>query len=391
MKEQRAHIRDLKPDERNPRRHTPRNLGMIERSLQEVGAGRSVVIDEENNLIVGNGTIEAAASAGIERVRIIDAEPDEIVAVRRRGMTDEQKVKMKLYDNRAGELAEWEEEVVVDYEEEGIDLSGVFTSDELDEIRPDHADPDAMAAVPVETRTIGYYRRVHVLVSFAPDRMLDLLPLIEQLRTKRPAAVRPAGIRAAKVDNSRLDWKVAMRCAMLPASDPVKVLDCFGGDGHIWSNVLRLHPERDIRVLRIEQKAGKRGTYLRGDNVKFLTSPELDINRFDVIDLDAYGVPYEQLRAIFERGFRGVVHVTATLIAQGKPPYAMLEELGYPRSMIEKCPSLFGGGRKALERICEYLALNGVRSIRIATAHEGSQKHYMSFRTTESPSVPQPK
>ncbi|MAH46751.1 hypothetical protein CMI37_13060 [Candidatus Pacearchaeota archaeon] len=123
-------IADLKPDPRNVRQHNPRNIGMIVNALQQVGAARSIVLDEDNVILAGNGVIEAAAEAGIERVRIIEADGEEIIAVRRSGLTAEQKQKLALYDNRTAELAEWDTEALADIGEE-LDLGEFFTGTEL--------------------------------------------------------------------------------------------------------------------------------------------------------------------------------------------------------------------------------------------------------------------
>lgn len=138
-----THIKDLKPDTRNARKHTPRNTGMIERSLNEVGAARSIVIDEENNILAGNGTIEAAAAAGIERVQVIDADGETIIAVRRSGLTKEQKQRLALYDNRTAELAEWDTTVLAEIlEEQEAALDGLFNENELDRILGESLEPD---------------------------------------------------------------------------------------------------------------------------------------------------------------------------------------------------------------------------------------------------------
>jgi len=126
------HIGQLKPDKRNARRHTPRNVGMIERSLNEVGAARSIVIDEDGNILAGNATVEAAAQAGIERVQVVDADGETIVAVRRRGLTPEQKTKLSLYDNRSAELADWCPDILAEISQE-IDLSALWNREELAE------------------------------------------------------------------------------------------------------------------------------------------------------------------------------------------------------------------------------------------------------------------
>jgi ParB-like chromosome segregation protein Spo0J len=124
------HIKDLTPDPQNARRHTPRNTGMIERALNEVGAARSIVVDENGVVLAGNATIEAAAAAGIERVQVVDADGQTIVAVRRTGLTPEQKTQLALYDNRTAELAEWDTSVLAELGA-SIDLSDMWTRDEL--------------------------------------------------------------------------------------------------------------------------------------------------------------------------------------------------------------------------------------------------------------------
>lgn len=127
------HIKDLIPDPKNARRHNPRNIGVIERSMNDVGAARSIVIDEDGVILAGNATTEAAAQAGITRVRVVEADGNEIIAVQRRGLTPEQKIKLALADNRANELSDWEPDVLAGLAAE-VDVSGLFREDELAEL-----------------------------------------------------------------------------------------------------------------------------------------------------------------------------------------------------------------------------------------------------------------
>jgi DNA modification methylase len=85
---------------------------MVEQSMRDVGAARPIVIDEDGVVLAGNATIEAAAAAGIERVQVVDTDGETLVAVRRTGLTPEQKTKLALYDNRTAELAEWDTTVL---------------------------------------------------------------------------------------------------------------------------------------------------------------------------------------------------------------------------------------------------------------------------------------
>ncbi len=139
MSETIKHIGDLTPDPRNARKHNPRNVGLIVDALHEVGAARSIVIDEDGTILAGNATVEAAAQAGIEKVRVIQASGEEIIAVQRTGLTERQKVRLALYDNRTAELAAWDPDVLADI---GNELDGLFSDWELAELEvftPDFA------------------------------------------------------------------------------------------------------------------------------------------------------------------------------------------------------------------------------------------------------------
>src|SRR5262245_44840553 len=120
-------LADLIPDSANRRSHNERNVGMIADSIQTVGAARSIVIDEDGLVLAGNATVEAAAQAGIERVRIIDASGHELIAVRRRGLTNEQKRALALADNRAAELATWNLDQLRADADAGLDLASFFS------------------------------------------------------------------------------------------------------------------------------------------------------------------------------------------------------------------------------------------------------------------------
>ena len=128
-----ASISDLKSDHKNARRRTDRSSDLIKESLQRYGAARSIVIDEENRILAGNGTIDGAKAAGIRRVRIIESEGDEVIAVRRTGLSEEDKVGLALADNRTADLSEWDQEMLHRLSEEH-DLEPWFNQDDLDEL-----------------------------------------------------------------------------------------------------------------------------------------------------------------------------------------------------------------------------------------------------------------
>ena len=123
-------VKDLKSDHKNARRRTDRSASLIAESLKRFGAARSIVIDEDGRILAGNGTVEGAKKAGIDKVRIIEADGDELIAVRRAGLTEDQKVGLALADNRSSDLSEWDNEMLRQLSEEH-DLTPWFEDDEL--------------------------------------------------------------------------------------------------------------------------------------------------------------------------------------------------------------------------------------------------------------------
>lgn len=117
-------IKDLKFDDKNFNKHTEFGMSLLEKSLRQNGAGRSILLDKDNNIIAGNGIVEAAGSVGLEKVKIVEAKGDEIIAVKRTDISLDSKKgrEMALADNAtaAADLA-WDEEA----------LGECFTEDEL--------------------------------------------------------------------------------------------------------------------------------------------------------------------------------------------------------------------------------------------------------------------
>ena len=151
-----ASINDLTSDHKNARRRTDRSTSLIAESLKRYGAARSIVIDEDGRILAGNGTVEGAKKAGINKVRVIEAEGDELIAVRRAGLSEEEKVGLALADNRSSDLSEWDHEMLRQLSEEH-DLTPWFEDDELltEILEPEqgNTDPDDVPEPPEEPIT----------------------------------------------------------------------------------------------------------------------------------------------------------------------------------------------------------------------------------------------
>jgi DNA modification methylase len=136
-------LSQLTPDPHNRRAHTPRNLEMLRAALAKVGAARSIVIDEDGGILAGNGLVAAASSMGLSKVKVVDVDGDTIVAVRRSGLSVDEKRDLAIYDNRTAELAEWNWDQLAADQRAGLSLEAWWTREELPQtIVPGRTDPD---------------------------------------------------------------------------------------------------------------------------------------------------------------------------------------------------------------------------------------------------------
>lgn len=135
----RVTLADLKPDTTNRRHRTQRGARMLIESIEHVGPARSIVIDEDNEILAGNGVLEAAAEAGITKVQVVEADGKTLIAVRRRGLSPEDKRALAIYDNRTAELSEWVPEQLAGDRADGLTLMPWFSEQEQRKLLGDTA------------------------------------------------------------------------------------------------------------------------------------------------------------------------------------------------------------------------------------------------------------
>ena len=176
-----------------------------------------------------------------------------------------------------------------------------------------------------------------------------------------------------KTDNSYINEKVKLRLDNLPDKKYIKVLDCYSGDGRIWNNI-KTKTDKKIDVMSIDTKSKNR-VYIKTDNRKVLISINLD--SFDIIDLDAYGVPFDQVEILFNKLYKGIVFITFIQSGFGMLPKRLLYSLGFTKTMINKIPTLFN--KNGFDKFCEYLSNKGIKKIQYYQT-EDKRKSYIYFR-----------
>ncbi|WP_297505581.1 site-specific DNA-methyltransferase [Ferrovum sp.] len=117
----------LIPYARNAKQHSDAQVAQIAASIREFGWGAPILVDGRNNVIAGHGRLLAARKLGLSEVPVVPLTH----------LTDTQRKALILADNKIGENATWDDELLAlelaELQEAGFDLELTgFTSEEWD-------------------------------------------------------------------------------------------------------------------------------------------------------------------------------------------------------------------------------------------------------------------
>ena len=117
----------LIPYARNAKQHSDAQVAQIAASIREFGWGAPILVDGQNNVIAGHGRLLAARKLGLAEVPVVPMTH----------LTDIQRRALILADNKIGENAAWDEELLglelAELNDAGFDLGLTgFTPEEWD-------------------------------------------------------------------------------------------------------------------------------------------------------------------------------------------------------------------------------------------------------------------
>jgi hypothetical protein len=130
-------ISDLIPDANNYNKGTEFGSGLIAKSIQKNGLGRSLLLDKNGKVIAGNKTLEGTVAAGFndEDIIVVKTDGTKLVVVQRTDLDlDTRKGKeMALADNATGKAnLSWDYEALgADFESVELEAWGVFADESL--------------------------------------------------------------------------------------------------------------------------------------------------------------------------------------------------------------------------------------------------------------------
>lgn len=182
----------IKYDKNNYRIHNAENKQLIKKSLEECGAGRSILIDNENEIIAGNGVYEQAKKLGIP-VKVVETDGTELIAVKRTDLQtgDEKRTKLAILDNSTADSSEMDYALLqkdfelVDLMSMGIDAVNLNIQENAgdtedifdnlpDEIAGENLNPDELEEIKGDDSTATE----RVVITFMPDQKADVEQLL---------------------------------------------------------------------------------------------------------------------------------------------------------------------------------------------------------------------
>lgn len=129
---------EIKFDALNYRTHDEKNLKLIKKSLKELGAGRSIVIDAEGEIIAGNATYKQARELGLP-VQVIETDGKRLIVVKRTDLKtqDKKRKRLALMDNSTSDKVQWDfDHIAADFDLSELPDFGIEALPDMAPVEP---------------------------------------------------------------------------------------------------------------------------------------------------------------------------------------------------------------------------------------------------------------
>lgn len=165
----------IKSDPNNFRLHSDDNKELIAKSITELGAGRSILLDSDNSIIAGNGVYEQWLAKG-GKIKIIESDGTELIAVKRVDIDPDtdKRHKMAIVDNAANDLSKFDATALSEqFDADFLDDWGV----DMDIINIEDVDLDDFFVDPKDNNKPGIKR---IVLEYSNEEYNDLIHIINK-------------------------------------------------------------------------------------------------------------------------------------------------------------------------------------------------------------------
>jgi DNA-binding PadR family transcriptional regulator len=159
-------LKEIHPYPKNPRKNAAAVDAVIE-SINQCGYIAPIIVDEDGVILAGHTRYKALKKLGKKEIEVIVRE----------GLTEEQKRKYRLLDNKTNELADWDFELLAG-ELDGLDFGEL----DLDWGFSGNDEPDNDDEAEISEREISQYQHIHYLVTIDVNEHDKFVDEIEKLK-----------------------------------------------------------------------------------------------------------------------------------------------------------------------------------------------------------------
>lgn len=155
-------INEIKPYERNPRNNNEA-VKYVANSIKEFGFKVPLVIDKNGTIIAGHTRYKACKQLGINEIPCIIADD----------LTEEQIKAFRLADNKVGEIAEWDFDMLdLELDDIELDMTDFGFEDIVEEVRE------------IKKVELKPYKKVHYLISCDINKNDKIINLLESVKNE---------------------------------------------------------------------------------------------------------------------------------------------------------------------------------------------------------------
>ena len=226
-------ITEIHPYEKNPRLNN-NAVEAVKESIKQCGYISPIIVDENNVVLAGHTRLKAIKELGWKEVEVI----------RKDNLTEEQKRKYRILDNKTSEYAEWDYELLKG-ELEGLDFNGFdfewgIVEDELESEEDDYDIDKKLEEIKEPQAKLGdvYQLGNHRLMCGDSTNPVDVDELMngeyaDLLLTDPPYNVDYEGSDGQKIENDKME-DASFRQFLVQAFQNADTALKNGGGFYIW-------------------------------------------------------------------------------------------------------------------------------------------------------------
>lgn len=221
----------IKFDALNYRTHDEKNLKLIKKSLKELGAGRSIVIDSEGEIIAGNATYKQAQELGLP-VQVVETDGKRLIVVKRTDLKtqDKKRKRLALMDNSTSDKVQWDfDHIAADFDLSELPDFGIEALPDMAPVEPVEEDdaPEVSETVPRAKKGDIWQLGDHLLMCGDSSSSDDVEKLMSGEKADMVFTDPPYGVAIGDKNKMLNGIQKSGRCTENIANDNISLSDLY--------------------------------------------------------------------------------------------------------------------------------------------------------------------